>query len=160
MDKKREEEAYARMARLCSQRECAPSDIAGKLRKADCPEPDKVIARLREEGYIDERRYIRSYISDKLRFAKWGRKKITLFLHRKRLPCELIEEAFAKLDGDAFGESLLPLLEKKWKTVTGRTDHEKRGKLIRYALGRGFSMDEAAACIKKMRIGEGCDEAG
>jgi regulatory protein len=114
---------------------------------------------LKKERYIDEKRFIRSYIYDKLRFNKWGRRKITLFLNQKQLPRELIEEAFSEFSGDSFGESLLPVLEKKWKTVKGRSDYEKQGKLIRYALGRGFSMDEVMACMKKMQIGEAFDEA-
>jgi regulatory protein len=155
-----EEKAYARMARVCSQKECAPFDIARKLRGMDVPEPvtDKIINRLKKEKYIDEKRFIRSYIRDKLRFDKWGRKKIILFLKQKQLPQELVEEAFSELSGDSFGESLLPILEKKWKTVKGRSDYERRGKLIRYALGKGFSTDEVMACMKKMQIGEIFDE--
>jgi regulatory protein len=42
--------------------------------------------------------------------------------------------------------------------VTGKSDYEKRGKLIRYALGRGFSMEEVMACMKQMKIGDTFDE--
>lgn len=155
-----EEKAYARMARVCSQKECAPFDIVRKLRKMDLPEPvtDKIIGRLKKQKYIDEKRFIRSYIHDKLHFNQWGGRKIALSLKQKQLPQELIEEAFSELSDDSFGESLLPMLEKKWKTVKGQSDYERRGKLIRYALGRGFSMDEVMACMKKMQMGEISDE--
>lgn len=164
MDKKgriiTEETAYARMARVCSQKECAPFDIARKLRRMELPEPlvDKIIDRLKKEKYLDERRFIRSYIHDKLYFNKWGKRKIMLFLKQKQLPQALIEEAFSELSGESFGESLKPILEKKWKSVKGKSDYEKRSKLIRYALGRGFSMEEVMACMEKMEIGETFDE--
>lgn len=156
MDKKRRiitgETAYARMTRICSQKECAPFDITRKLKGMDLPEPliEKIIDRLKKENYLDEKRFIRSYIHDKLQFNKWGRKKIELFLKQKQLPRELIEEAFLELPDDTFGESLKPILERKWKSVTGKSDYEKRTKLIRYALGRGFSMEEVMMCIKQM----------
>ncbi|WP_352422073.1 regulatory protein RecX [Proteiniphilum sp.] len=164
MDKKgggiTEEMAYARMARVCSQKECAPFDITLKLKKMDLPEPlaGKIIERLKKEKYLDEKRFIRSYIHDKLHFNKWGKKKIILFLKQKQLPPELIEGVFSELPGESFGESLQPVLEKKWKSIKGESDYEKRGKLIRYALGRGFSMDEVMACMQKMKIGESFDE--
>lgn len=149
-----EEIAYARMARTCSQKECAPFDIARKLQKIGLSEPliDKIINRLKKEKYLDEKRFIRSYIHDKLYFNKWGKRKIALFLKHKQLPQRLIEEGFAELSDISFSRSLQPILDKKWKSVTGKSDYEKRGKLIRYALGRGFSMEEVMACMKQMKI--------
>lgn len=158
MDKKgriiTEEMAYTRMARTCSQKECAPFDIVRKLQRMGLPEPltDKIIDRLKKEKYLDERRFIASYIHDKLHFNKWGKKKIALFLKHKQLPQELIEEGFAALSDISFSRSLQPILEKKWKSVTGKSDYEKRGKLIRFALSRGFSMEEVMACMKRMEI--------
>lgn len=164
MDKKgriiTEEGAYAKMARICSRKEYAPSDIARKLRRMELSEPivNKIIDRLKKERYIDEKRFIRSYIHDKLRFNKWGKRKIALSLRQKQLPQELIDELFSEISDASFGESLQPILEKKWKSVKGRSEYEKRGKLIRYALGRGFSMDEVMACMKKMQIDGMADE--
>ncbi|MDR0422558.1 MAG: RecX family transcriptional regulator [Proteiniphilum sp.] len=151
-----EEKAYARMTRLCSQKECAPFDIAGKLQGMGLPEPerDRIVDRLRREKYIDEERFVRSYIRDKLRFDKWGRRKIAFYLKQKQLPQELIEEAFSELPTDSFEESLQSILDRKWKTVKGRSDREKRDKLIRYALSRGYSPDEVTACMKKMQTEE------
>ncbi len=126
----------------------------------ELPEPviDKIINRLKKEKFLDEKRFIRSYIHDKLHFNKWGKRKITLFLKHKQLPQELNEEGFTELSDISFSLSLQPILEKKWKSVTGKSDYEKRGKLIRYALGRGFSMEEVMACMKQMKIGDTFDE--
>ncbi len=155
-----EEKAYAKMARICSQKECAPFDIAGKLQRMGVPEPltDKIISRLKKEKYIDEKRFIRSYIYDKLHFNQWGKRKIILSLKYKQLPQELIEEGLAELSENSFSHSLQPLLEKKWKSVTGTSNYEKRGKLIRYALGKGFSMEEILHCMKQMKIEDSFDE--
>lgn len=164
MDKKgriiTEEKAYVKMARICSRKECAPFDIARKLSRMDLPEPvtNKIITRLKKEKYLDENRFIRGYIHDKLHFNKWGKRKIMLSLRQKQLPQELIDETFSEISDTSFGEFLQPILEKKWKSVKGRSEYEKRGKLIRYALGRGFSLGEVMACIEKMQIGGMADE--
>lgn len=58
MDKKgriiTEETAYARMARTCSQKECAPFDITRKLKRMELPEPviDKIINRLKKRSFL------------------------------------------------------------------------------------------------------------
>lgn len=154
------DKAYTMMARICSQKECAPIDMVKKLQRLNLTEPEinKIIDRLRKENYLDEIRYIRSYIHDKLFFNKWGRRKIALFLQQKQLSQHSIEKVLAEFSDTSFGELLPPLLEKKWKSVKGNSDYEKKGKLIRYAMGRGFSMDEIMACIRKMEIGELFDE--
>lgn len=153
------EAAHVMMKRACSHKEYAPSDIARKLERMDfsVEVTDKIIDRLKKEGYINEKRYIRSFIHDKLLFNKWGKKKIALSLIRKQLPRELIDEAFLELPDDSFGKSLLPLLEKKWKTIKGRSEFERRGKLIGFALGKGFSMNEVMDCLEIMHINENDD---
>ena len=36
-------------------------------------------------------------------------------------------------------------------TVTGASAYEKEGKLIRFALGRGFSMEEIRLCLDQLK---------
>lgn len=155
-----EEQAYTSMTRVCSKKECAPFDIERKLIRMgfSVQTANKVINRLKKEKYLDEKRFIHSYIHDKLHFNKWGKRKITLLLEQKQLPPDLIEEMFSEFSDVATSESLQPILEKKWKSVKGKSDYEKRGKLIRYALGRGFTIDEVISWLKKMEIGELFDE--
>lgn len=155
-----EEQAYVRMARICSQKECCPYDIGRKLQKLNLPvhAVEKVVGRLKKEQFIDENRFTRSFIHDKLHYNKWGRKKIEIALRQKQLPPGVIADAFSEFTDASLNEPLQPLLEKKWRSVKGRSEYEKKGKLIQYALGRGFSMKEILACLKKMDIGELPDE--
>jgi regulatory protein len=150
------EQAFERMARLCSQKECCTLDVSKKLRRMQMPEETvaDIIARLRKERYIDEVRYTRSYIHDKLTFNKWGKKKIVLSLQQKQIPAHIIEDAFSQFSDTTLNASLLPLLEAKRKTVKGKSAYEINGKLIRYALARGFAMQEILACMRKININE------
>lgn len=156
-----EKDAFSRMARICSVKECCNYDIRQKLLKMSCPGnvAESVIARLKKENYIDEDRFARSFIHDKLRFNKWGRAKIEMALRQKQLPPEIIGQAFSEFTDELFDKSLQPLLEKKWKTIKGQSDYEKNGKLIRFALGRGFSMKEIRRCMENMNLTDFPDEA-
>ena len=73
-----EPEMLHRAAAYCSAAERCIQDVQKKIDAAGLP-PDaseRIIARLLKERFIDESRYTRFFVNDKLRFNKWGREKI------------------------------------------------------------------------------------
>jgi len=76
-------------------------------------EKEAVIQKLKEGRFIDEARYAHSFIGDKLRFNRWGRKKIELMLHQKQLPGEVINQAFMDFSEEELSASLPGLVEEK-----------------------------------------------
>jgi len=154
------EQAYARMTRICARKEVAPFDIRQKLLRLNLTDDvvELLLERLIKERYIDERRYTESYIREKLHFNKWGKRKIELHLAQKRISPDVVRDVFTQFSESQLSESLLSLLEKKRKSVTGRSEYERNGKLIRYALGRGFSMQEIGRCLKMMDVDSYPDE--
>lgn len=154
------EQAYARITRICARKEYAPFDIRQKLLRLNLTDNvvELLLERLIKERYIDERRYTESYIREKLHFNKWGKRKIELHLAQKRISPDVVRDVFTQFSESQLSESLLSLLEKKRKSVTGRSEYERNGKLIRYALGRGFSMQEISRCLKMMDVDSYPDE--
>lgn len=154
------EQAYARITRICARKEYAPFDIRQKLLRLNLTDDvvELLLERLIKERYIDERRYTESYIREKLHFNKWGKRKIELHLAQKRISPDVVRDVFTQFSESQLSESLLLLLEKKRKSVTGRSEYERNGKLIRYALGRGFSMQEISRCLKMMDVDSYPDE--
>lgn len=154
------DQAYARITRICARKEYAPFDIRQKLLRLNLTDDvvELLLERLIKERYIDERRYTESYIREKLHFNKWGKRKIELHLAQKRISPDVVRDVFTQFSESQLSESLLSLLEKKRKSVTGRSEYERNGKLIRYALGRGFSMQEISRCLKMMDVDSYPDE--
>ena len=154
------EQAYARITRICARKEYAPFDIRQKLLRLNLTDDvvELLLERLIKERYIDERRYTESYIREKLHFNKWGKRKIELHLAQKRISPDVVGDAFAQFTESQLSEPLLSLLEKKRKSVTGRSVPERRMKLVRYALGRGFTVDEIGRCLKMMDLDSSPDE--
>ena len=138
------EEGLSRMAALCSMSEHCESEIREKLYKAAMSDDDieRIVARLYEEQYLDAGRYCRAFSRDRLRFAHWGRVKIQYALRTKGLPDADIREALDELPEEEYREVLENLLEQKARTIRDKDDYTRRGKLVRFAAGRGFTMDE------------------
>ena len=150
-----DDQAYSRMTQVCARKEYSPYDISLKLNKMGIEREaiEKIILRLKKENYLNDERFTRSFVSDKLRFNGWGIKKIELYLKQKHLPQEIIDKIFEEYSSTELNVSLKPILEKKWKQIKGDSVYEKKGKLIRFALGRGFAMNEIIKCMNSMNLG-------
>ena len=124
-------------------------DMRKKMRQWELPEgaEEQILARLVGERFIDEQRFARAFVRDKFRYNGWGRVRIEYELKRRKIAQRHIEEALEELSTEDQLETLRELIRKKRPTVKGKNEYEICGKLIRFALGRGFSMDEAEKVI-------------
>ena len=151
-----EKEALNKAAAYCSAAEHCLSEVASKLadwgQSAEAVE--SILARLVREGFIDEARYARSFVREKFGCNRWGRIKIRQALRQKGIPSSLASEAMSEIDEQEYLSVLRTLLEAKRRSVRANTDYETRAKLVRFAVGRGFEMEAAFACL-----GGGDDEA-
>jgi regulatory protein len=138
------EQALNRLANYCSQAERCSYDVRRKLDAWEIAkdEQDKIIRQLQQERFLDERRYCRAFVNDKSKYAHWGVYKIKYALKKKQIPDDLIREALQNLDPEENRERLRQLIEQKRKSVKGKNKFEIRQKLIRFAVGRGFPLEE------------------
>ena len=156
MDRKK---ALNRAAALCSRSEQCESDIRTKLSSwLDEPEQaDGIISHLKNEGFIDNRRYARTYVHDKFLYNGWGRIKLRAMLHGKGIDNETILHALEQIDEDEYRNTLIHLLEGKWRTVMGRDRQHARAAMLRFAASRGFEADLCYRCADEVMNGNGED---
>lgn len=105
------------------------------------------MGRLVKEKFIDEERYSRAFAADKLNYNKWGRMKIRQALALKRIPDDIAETVLDEIDSEEYIRILTPLLKAKRKSTKAASDYELNAKLIRFAMGRGFTMDVIRECL-------------
>lgn len=133
-------EALNKAAAYCTLCERCSHEVSAKLTSWGVMpvEHPAIIARLQQEGFIDERRYCRAFVNDKVRFNRWGRIKITAALREKRLPQEFIAEAVNNIDTEEYQKSLNEVIDCKRKELKGKDDAISLQKIIRYAASRGY----------------------
>jgi regulatory protein len=148
------EEWLHRMAAYCTSAERCREEVRRKLSESNLPEEaiQGIIARLMEEKFIDEARYCRSFVNDKLRLNHWGRIKIAAELRRRCLPASLITDTLSSIDPDEYEAILSTLLKEKNKSVRGKDARDHYYKLLRFAASRGFEPALAVACLKRSSI--------
>ncbi|MBO6216715.1 MAG: RecX family transcriptional regulator [Prevotella sp.] len=145
--------AISRLAAECSKAEHSTGEMCDKMRRWEMSEEQQaqVISYLIEKRYVDDERFARLFIQDKIRFNRWGPKKIEQALWMKHVDERVYREQLEAVSDEQWQEALQPLLESKRKSIHASSPYELRAKLIRYAMGRGFTMDQIQQCLS-------CDE--
>lgn len=139
-----------RLRGLCSRREYPSSDILKKALIAldgDREEAEGIVSKLIEERYVDDSRYAMAFARDKASIAGWGEVKIRHMLLAKGVPMDIINEALEEIDEGKAAARLEKLLEVKSRSL--RDDPQKKLKLLRFALGRGYSYDDVKSVIDR-----------
>ena len=147
-----EQEALSRLAALCARTEYCLSDIRRKMEAWILPEgaSDRIIKRLTTDRYVDENRYAHAFVRSKFRFNRWGRDKIARALKMKGISDEDIADGLTELNDDEAEQTLMDLLIAKNRHLTYKNDYDRYVKLLRFAVGRGFSVDAARRCVENM----------
>ena len=146
---KSEKEAYLTLAALCARAEHCQWEMLEKMRRWEVPEEAqaRVMQRLVKERYVDDERYAQAFVKDKIRYNKWGRRKVDQALWQKHIDEDIRKRVLDEVDDEEYLGVLRPLLKQKRKSTKANSDYELNQKLMRFAMGRGFTFDIIRQCI-------------
>ena len=146
---KTEKDAYLTLAALCAQGEHCQYEMTEKMRRWELSDEvqARIMQRLVGERYIDDERYARAFVKDKVRYNKWGRRKVEQALWQKHIDDDIRQRVLDEVDDEEYLNVLRPLLQQKRKTVKAASDYERNQKLMRFALSRGFTFDIIRQCL-------------
>lgn len=135
-----ETEGKTRAEAYCSAAEHCRSEVRAMLERhgAEKPDIESIINNLVKEGFIDDSRYARAFVHDKVRFAKWGRVKIAQALWQKRIPKDITDAALESIEDDEYLAALKDVVKAKFRTVKGATEYERKMKTMRSVCSRGY----------------------
>ena len=68
-------------------------------------------------------------------------------LWQKRVDEDICKRVLDDVDDDEYLNVLRPLLKQKRKIIKAKNDYELNQKLVRFAIGRGFTFDIIRQCI-------------
>lgn len=140
-----------RMRALCSRREYCRKDVLKKVMTAldgDAAKAEEVVGKLVEERYVDDRRYAAAFARDKASIAGWGAAKIRYMLAAKGVDREIIASALEEIDVNRADTRLEKLMENKARSL--KDDPQRRIKLLRFGVGRGYAYEEVSSMIDRI----------
>lgn len=129
------------MERFCAWQERCPFDVHRKLMSYHLSEEqeESVIKYLKDNQFLDEERYVESFVRSKVKSA-WGKQKIVAALRAKQIPSAVIDRFCAEISTDDYTEKLRQSIE-KWQRSHPNVENA-RPKLIRHLLSKGYGMEE------------------
>lgn len=144
-----EKEAMLRLSTLCSHTEHCAYEMEEKMRRWDMSDEAiaHVIELLTKQKFIDDERFARIFALDKIRYNKWGRRKVEQALWMKHIDEDIRKRVLDEIDDEEYMQVLRPLLKSKRKTTKAASDYELNTKLMRFAIGRGFSVSQIRQCL-------------
>jgi len=136
------EVALGKAASLCSLSEHCTQQIQEKLLSwgLSAKDAEEIVSHLVEEKFIDNARFSRAYCHDKFLYSHWGRVKIRQMLRHLRLSDEEIAEGMQTIQEEGYMQALEEALLAKDRTLKDTDIYQRKAKLIRHLLSRGFEM--------------------
>lgn len=146
---KTEQTALSRLASRCSMAEYCIYDVRRTMTRWQLSDDaqQRIIDRLISERYIDEQRFAHAFVRDKFNYNHWGTERIRRELQTRHIADDTIDDALAEIDEQQSIEQLGALIQRKRKTTKGRSQYEINGKLVRFALSRGFTYSQIRRVI-------------
>ena len=107
---------------------------------------DGAIARLREEGWLDDDRYARRFVEDKRTLERWGGERIARDLRKRGVEPELIEAALAGHGREDELRAAVELLRTKLSEPP--EDDRSRDRAWRLLVRRGYEAELAYEAVR------------
>ena len=107
-----EEQILSKLTTMCSRSEHCTRDVMEKMRRWQVDEATsvRVLDYLKREKYVDDRRYARFFINDKVKYNRWGRRKVEQALRMKGVSVDDYADSLSELADADYRE-----MTKFWK---------------------------------------------
>lgn len=146
-------EPLALALRLLAARDRGSAELAAALERRGCAASDieKVLARCRELGYLDDRRFAFERARALLRGGRAAGSRIRLDLRRRGIDAELAEAALSAAEAEQSPERVLrDLLERRFPDFDyARAEARDKRRVLAFLQRRGFSPAQIFAILRE-----------
>lgn len=134
------DEAKKKLEYYCAYQERCHQEVIDKLKgmKMIPQAIDVILVHLIQHNYLNEERFAKTYVRGKLRFKKWGKRRLTSELKKKDISKININQALTEIDDKEYIEIFNDLAEKRLNSIKEKDKYKKKRKLSNYLLYRGW----------------------
>ena len=102
---------------------------------------DIVTSKLLNLGYLDDDKFTKAFIKDKLNFTSMGEYKIKMHLQRLGISYDIIEENISMIDENVLEEKMKKQIEKYLKSNRKYTGTNLKNKIYNHLVSEGFTKE-------------------
>ena len=134
-----------KMAKYCLYQDRCHWEVEKKMREFDLiPEAkDEILFKLIDYGFLNEERFVHSFVRGKVNQKMWGRNRLRQELKLRKIDQKMIDNALKKeIDADKYWSNLLHLTRKKFNLLASeRESFKKTNKVKAYLAYKGYEFD-------------------
>ena len=136
----KERDLFLKLCRFCAYRERAIVEVRKKMTDLEIPfsDQDQYIELLKEEKFLNERRYAVNLANGKFRNNAWGKHKIVARLKEKKISSADIDFAMMKLGEEEYEEKIIDLIHKKKRSYYHQNILVTRKKIADFLQRKGY----------------------
>lgn len=143
-------EIIAKIERYCAYQDRCSHDVLSKLKTWQINEADsnEILHNLIENGFVNDERFVQSFIRGKANIKHWGKTKIRIQLIQKGIGIQLINQYLETIDETSYQANLQSTID-KWKRSHGDITSENFPKIYRHLLSKGYNNSETLEAINQ-----------
>jgi regulatory protein len=145
--------AYLTALRQLGRRELSEAQIRQRLsRRGFTPDDvDTAVARLRQDGSLDDARVAAAIARSQLSLKKRGERRVRREIEAAGIAPALAERAVAEVYAEVDADALMAAAIDRRLGTKRLTDEREMARLYRYLVGQGFDADRAMAALRARR---------
>lgn len=146
-----EKDIYRKLGHYCAYQDRAESEVFTKLKSLEVSEElsERIVELLKEDKFLDNKRFARFYAQGKFTHKKWGKIKIKSNLRQKEIGSENIEFALDKIKIREYKATINLLIDKKAKNLKDKQLFVFRKKIVDFIRGKGYEAELVWDLVKK-----------
>ena len=147
------EQAYPKIKFYCAYRERCHYEVKEKLFGFGLNKlsVDQLLAKLIEEGFLNEERYAVHFAGSHFRVKKWGKKKIRYALRQKKISEANIKTALLTIEPPDYANILEKIALAKWKSLDKESTITRQAKTIAFLTQKGFEYPLIRMAMSKLK---------
>ncbi len=132
--------ALEKAAKYCAIQERCQFDLERKFLEwnIDRDIRDEIVADLIQQNFLNDERFAAAFANGKVNIKRWGKIKISNELKARRISDYSISKALESIDEEKYILNLQHLIQQKNQLIVAKNSYERRLKLLKYLMGRGY----------------------
>lgn len=107
------------------------------------------VERLKELKLLDDEAYAREFVRSRLATKPVSRQKLYMDLKTHQVPEECIRTALEELPKETESNNAMEVAQKFWRQMGHLPEKERRDRVLRRLMSRGFSTEASLAAIRQ-----------
>jgi regulatory protein len=137
-------EAIIKIESWCAYQDRCTFEVEQKLTSwnISLEQQSEIIKHLLSNFFLDDKRFVESFVSGKFKLKRWGKIKIKHHLIQKRIDKVSIQEGLKSIDLDTYLETMKHLAQKKFLEKKAKDDvWAIRRRVSTYLASKGYESD-------------------